>query len=536
MACREERPVLLAGLLVALLVALAIGSPAGAASPGLGRDSILLSQLGPELPRPRMAAELTAPPGGTLEDIVTSCVQQDMAHHDTPGAAVAVAVDGALTYQGGFGVRRRGGSQPVDAGTLFRIGSITKMLTAAGLLQLVETGAVHLEDPVTEYLPDFELATPGAAGTVTVEHLLTHSSDIPDTYAVGNIFRPMTLEEWLPHMASVELYAPAGSFWNYSNPNFSLAGLILQRVSGTDYRRYMGEHVFGPAGMTSTTFDGAAVEATGDYSWGHQNDPNTGREAIYSPTAYDSETLGPAGMAFSTAGDLVRWALLLMNGGAPVLDQAMAERMQEPRVWTHLLPYLWYGYGVFSEDFKGLDVRQHGGNVPGWGAYLLWVPERRFAVAVLANTFASLDDAAYCIADGVLSPTGNTPPPVLTDPSTWRRYRGAYGVYQYDGRRWRGDVQLAGDHLDLAVTSPSSPGDTTVLRLDPLYLDTFVTDTDGDGKADLDLTFIAPKDESTVRWMRNRLLVGARLPAVHHPAGRAVPEKPASGAAAPRSR
>ncbi len=512
------RRITLAGL------GLMVGLQAGLAGTPGKPHPILLSELGPELPRLPGAEIPRAPAGASLEEIVSSCVQQAMAAHDTPGASVAVAVDGALAFQGGFGIRRRGGSQPVDAQTMFRIGSITKMMTAAGLLQLVETGAVRLDDPVTAHIPDFQLATPGAAGTITVEHLLTHTSDIPDTYAVGNVFRPMSLDEWIPHMASVELYAPAGSFWNYSNPNFSLAGLIIERVTGMDYRQYMAERVWGPAGMSSTTLDGTAVEATGDYSWGHQYDPTTGGETVYGPTAYDSESLGPAGMAFSTAGDLVRWALLLMDDGVPVLHGALARRMQQPLVWTHTTPDLWYGYGIFSEDFEGLDVRQHGGNVPGWGSYLLWVPDQRFAVAVLANTFEALDESAYCIADAVLAPTGETPPPVHTDPSTWKRYRGDYGVYQYDGRRWHGNVQLSGDNLELTATFPSSPGTTKVFQLEQLYLDTFVTDTDGDGRPDLDLTFIAPSGHPPmVRWMRNRLLVGTRLPAERRPAGRFRP-------------
>ncbi|NOZ93238.1 MAG: beta-lactamase family protein [Acidobacteria bacterium] len=510
--------------LIALLL-LAASSPGVAAGRPATTRPLMFSDLGPELPRQHGATIPKAPAGASLDETVTFCTQQAMALHDTPGAAVAVAVDGDLAFQGGFGVRRRGGSQLVDAQTVFRIGSITKMMTAAGLMQLVETGAVRLDDPVTVYIPDFELAKPGQSATVTVEQLLTHTSDIPDTYAVGNIFHPLGLDEWVPHMATVELYAPAGSFWNYSNPNFSLAGLIIQRVTGLDYRSYMAERVWGPAGMGSTTFDGSAVEATGDYSWGHQRDASSGQETVYGPTSYASETLNPAGMAFSTAGDLVRWALLLMDGGSPVLAPASARRMQAPLVWTHTTADLWYGYGIFSEDFEGLDVRQHGGNVPGWGAYLLWVPGRRFAVAVLANTFEALDDAAYCIADGVLHPTGETPPPVHTNPSTWRRYRGDYGVAQYDGRTWLGTVGLQGDDLTLTATVPSIPPMTKVFHLEQLYLDTFVTDTDDDGKPDLDLTFIAPPGHPPlVRWMRNRLLVGTRLPEARRPS--AGPARP----------
>ncbi len=511
----EERSVRIAVLLCVLVLAVGSGA-AGAAGPrgGEGPPHTLA-------PPPFPAGAFTLhPEGDTLGEIVASCVEQDMALHDTPGAAAAVAVDGVLAHEAGFGERRRRSGLAVTPHTVFRIGSITKMMTAAGVLQLAEAGLVDLDAPVTAYLPDFRLAVPGSAATVTLRHLLTHTSDIPDTYAVDNVFLLPSLESWLPAMEAVELHAPAGSFWNYSNPNFSLAGLVIQRVSGMDYPTYMEHSVWGPAGMTSTTLDPHQAMSAGDYSWGH-NRVMEGREIVYLPDDYDSPALAPAGMAFSTAGDLVRWALLLMDGGAPVLQEASARAMQAPQVWTHYRWDTWYGFGVFSQVHKGLALRHHGGNVPGWGAFLLWVPDRGFAVSVLANGNDALDAAAFCIAEGVLQPTGTTPDPGLTGPEDWRWNQGRYEVRWYDGTTATAEVRLEGDSLTLTLEGAGDPADPVAVPLTQVYRDTFVADMDGDGTLDTDWTIIAaPGAELPVVWMRNRLRVGTRIPPLRRPAGR----------------
>jgi hypothetical protein len=89
-----------------------------------------------------------------------------------------------------------------------------------------------------------------------------------------------------------------------------------------------------------------------------------------------------------------------------------------------MIPGLDYGYGIFVEPFYDLTLRQHGGNIWGWGSQLVWHPERRFAVAVLANTFSSLSNAAYCIADHVLEPDHSVDPDFPVDPDRWPSLRG----------------------------------------------------------------------------------------------------------------
>ena len=497
---------------VAVLAAVA----AWATGAELPRRAATNPPLGPDPAARWLAARerpaLHAQRAATLGDAVDQCVLTDMASHHTPGAAVSVAVDGAVVLEKGYGVKHRKNGGAVGADTVFRIGSITKQLTAAAVMQLVEGGTVDLGAPVTSWVPELSLAGSVPASTIAIRHLLTHTSAYPDNLAlVSGSTADSALAAWVATQKGVRLHAPPGSFWNYSNPNFMLAGLVAERASGVAYRRLMNERVFGPAGMSRTTFDPAQVLQWDDYSWGHYTDPQTGRETIYAPNSYDSAAAAPAGWAFSTAGDLVRWALLLAGGGAPLLSPASAAAMQARQVTLDYTPGLDYGYGIMAERYKGLDLRQHGGNITGWGAMLMWVPERRFAVAVLGNTFESLDAAAYCIVDAALAPPDEPPVDLHTDPATWGPFEGSFVVDDSNGDTFNARVWRDGAQLWIEFSGLTPPQTTYTTEMQQAFLNTFLIDGNDDGSLDLDLTFI-PVRGVVARpiWLRNRNAVGTR--------------------------
>jgi CubicO group peptidase (beta-lactamase class C family) len=499
--------------LISLVVTVAIAAPpnrpVGGGLDALAADAALPGPgpLPVHVPPALLKAHLGA---ATLDDAVDQCVTQSMAAVGTPGAAVAVALDGALILERGYGVTRRQAGAPVDAGTLFRIGSITKQLTAAAVLQQAEIGTVALDDPVTEHVPELELTGLWPADRITVHDLLTHSSSYPDL-----IFEPAgptgddALSEWAAHQGDVTLHAPPGNFFNYSNPNFNLVGLVVERASGLPYRQYMAERVFAPAGMTRTTFDPAAVMADGNYSYGHLSSPG-GVETVYAPDDYDNAVYAPAGYAFSTAGDLVRWALVLLDDGGPVLAPSSAESMQNPQRDLESVPGVSYGYGVFIEPFGDLTLRQHGGNIWGWGAYLIWEPEHRFAVAVLANTFESLPGAAYCIADSLLSQGSTPPPPDPSDPTTWSRFEGLWDFTTRTSYPLEGEVTVEDDdELSLFLWDAHS-GWTAEFTLGHVGYGIFLADLDEDGIPESDFEFLDRGVPERVNWLRNRGLVGSR--------------------------
>jgi CubicO group peptidase (beta-lactamase class C family) len=452
------------------------------------------------------------------------CVETDMAAIDAPGAAVTVIHQGDVIFNAGFGFKRRGESQLVNAGTRFRIGSVTKMLTAAAVMQQVDAGAVDLNDPVTTWIPELTLSGQWPVDSITVRHLLTHTAALPDHYE--DPLGPTggrALADWAATLGAYRLHAPPDTFWNYSNPGFSLAGLVAERSVGLPYRELMASLVFPPAGMSATTFDPAEVIASGNYSWGHHPAPD-GHTTIYAPDDYESRIGDPAGQAFSTAEDLATWALTLMDGGGSVLSLSSAEAMQARQVYLDLTPDLHYGLGVFAEEYKGLDVRQHGGNVYGWGAYLLWVPDERFVVSILGNTTYYLRAAAYCIVDEVLEPDSSDPPDYSTDPATWIVYTGSYEFMDDEGDDFQADVELVDDRLFVVFPNPVNPASPTRKELTQLYLDTFSMEAFVDGERDFELTFI---NRNTIgmqkMWLRNQWFVGLRVPPPRRTPGRLTP-------------
>ncbi len=456
----------------------------------------------------------------TLEETFDRCVMDEMAEVGTPGASVAVALDGHLIYRRGYGLKHRTEGGAVDADTYFRIGSITKQLTAAAVMQQVEQGLVFLDDPVTVYVPELQLGGLYPASRISIHDLLTHSSGYPDL-----IFDPMgpteddALADWAAEQDEVILHAPPGVFFNYSNPNYNLAGLVVERASGTPYREHMHDRVFGPAGMTRTTFDPGVVVADGNYTFGHLTSAG-GAELIYAPDDYDNTVYAPAGYAFSTAGDLVHWADTLMNGGGEVLTPASSTLMQEPHIDLELLPGQGYGYGIFTEPFGDLEIHQHGGNIWGWGAYMIWEPDRRFAVAVLANTFQSLAGAAYCIAEAVLQPGQGPVVEDPADPSTWSNYVGTWDLTTRTSFPLSGDIiVLNDDELLLLIWDPET-GMQDFFTLTHVGFDIFLVDFDRDGEPESDITFLDSGSPVRPKWMRNRILVGSPLRPVLEPTRR----------------
>ena len=501
--------------LAALVAATATAEPPDEERPVTPKPSVaeVLEILGPGPlpPRPAAGKRVNLPKAATLEDAIDECVERNMTRLNAPGAAAAVILDGELLYENGYGTRRRGFDTPVNPETIFRIGSVTKQMTAAAVMQQVELGRVDLDAPVTDYIPEFEVAGRWPADQITVWHTLTHTTGFPDRINDYVTVGDQALSIWAQNQREMELHAPPGSFWNYSNPNFMIAGLVAERASGIPYRDLFKDSLWEPAGMHSTTFDPTEVVRSANFSRGHYYDAGEDREYIIGPHDFDSWTAGPAGLAFSTVGDLARWALLLMDGGGPVLSATSVASMQYPHQWTHYTPDLFYGFGIMIQEYQGLDVRQHGGNTTGFGTYLLWVPERRFAVALLTNVSSSLNDAAYCIVDEVLEPIPVDPPDLSTDPSAWKSYVGNYVVTDFEGATAEATVYLEGDRLMLTNVDPAEPGSSVTWRLYQAFLDTFVYDSNGDGSTETDFTFCSTRGKPGIlKWMRNRRAVGER--------------------------
>jgi CubicO group peptidase (beta-lactamase class C family) len=299
---------------------------------------------------------------------------------DRFSGAVLVAKDGKVLFSDAYGLADREREVPNTVKTRFRIGSMNKMFTAVGILQLVEAGEVELTAPLGTYLTDYPNRQ--VATEVTIHHLLTH------TGGTGDIFGPEfeTHRQELRTLADyVELYGERGSEfepgsrWAYSNYGFILLGAVIEAVTGQSYYDYVDEHVYEPAGMTRT---GSLPEdqAVPDRAVGYM-DPSGGTD--WRPNTDTLPYRGTsAGGGYSTVGDFARFAEALLNHEllSPDSTELLVTGKEE------IGPGIGYAYGF--EDHReagGNGWVGHGGGAPGMNGDLRIYPGSGFVVVVLAN-------------------------------------------------------------------------------------------------------------------------------------------------------
>ena len=298
--------------------------------------------------------------------------------------AVLVGRDGRVVYRGAAGMANREWDVANTVDTRFRIASTTKQFTAALVLRLVEDGLLRLDGRVVDYLPDY----PRPQGEqVTLHHLLSHSSGIPNYVAVPRFYqeigpRPHTPAGLVALFAARPLAFAPGARWDYSNSNYVLLGAIVERVTGLPYARALDERLLAPLGLRATTFDDHATLLPRRAA-GYVRDSAT----VYNAVWVDPSTVYAAGMLASTVGDLWTWAEA-MRQGRVFRDTATLARATTAHVETGI-PLGGYGYGVFvgTQALGGRAVRviQHGGTIPGFTAGYWRMPDEGAAVIVLSN-------------------------------------------------------------------------------------------------------------------------------------------------------
>ncbi len=290
---------------------------------------------------------------------------------------VLVAKYDAPVFERAYGLADRERNIPNTVDTRFRIGSMNKMFTATAVLQLVQAGKVALDAPLGTYLPDYPNAD---AAKVTIRQLLTH------TGGTGDIFTPefdahrldlKTLDDYEKLYGKRGLAFPPGSKYEYSNYGFILLGLVVERVSGQSYYDYVREHVYEPAGMTSTGSEPEEVAVPNrsiGYTIGSGGNvvPNTDT-LPYRGTS--------AGGGYSTAGDLLKFAKSLQ--AHRLLEAAYTDMLTTGKVDAG--DGFKYGFGFGDSIVNGIRCFGHTGGAPGMNGALSICPADGYVVIALAN-------------------------------------------------------------------------------------------------------------------------------------------------------
>lgn len=356
---------------------------------------------------------------------VRQFMTDQLAANQVPGGAIAIVLDGQLAYTAGIGVKENGTTDPVDADTRFIVCSISKMLTAGGLMTLWDEGRLDLDSPVTDYVPYFQLRDPFDPSELTTHMLLTHTAGLPDYLEENCATDPGALSRWFRNHTEQPLWSPPGRLWNYANLGYSLAGLVLEEISGTPFTEAMQQRIFDPLGMNRLTYDPLAAMAD-NFSTGHTMKWD-GSLAKNNFDDFGCAIAWPPGILFGSVVDLARYAEMQLAGGGEVLSAEAVARMQSPLAAMHSTPDDYYGYGMIPNDYKGVRMVWHDGGIEGFTTFWMIVPERNFGAVVFVNAdYYYPADVALKAADLFLQLPDVEPPDYSTPPETWGKYVGTY--------------------------------------------------------------------------------------------------------------
>jgi CubicO group peptidase (beta-lactamase class C family) len=483
----------------------------------------------------------------TLMSDVRPLLVAAMRRHGLGGAAVAIVREGERPAIECVGLADRDTNRPVDPNTVFRIASISKTMTAIGVMQLRDRGLLELDEPVNKYLKTFTVEPPPGGEQVTCRHLLTHTAGIGESPSVPDLVRREAWGMGPPRTPPADLAAlyrgtlrpetVAGAKWAYANHGFAVLGQVVEDVSGESFDRYMYEHLFRPLGMNATEYtrtDRTDHQLATGYHW------LFGR--LRPVKDYDPSLLGP-GSVLSSSSDMATYAEWLLHGGAgahgEVLRPETLTEMMSPQYSVDpRLP----GMGLaFFVDHQGRHrVAGHDGNNPGFASALSTAPDDGFAVVVLTNTATFI--GAHLLAGTVLrsllgapDPAGDLPRAgVPEQPHLWPELLGHYAPrsgFLTNVRSWQmtgGEVQVVVKHRRLVIRALSPLRQLRAgLQLhaiddsDPLL---FALETDGlvvpvafarDAAGVVDRVVVGPPANtvfhrrSVVRSSRNRIRVAA---------------------------
>lgn len=293
------------------------------------------------------------------------------------GMTALVSKNGIVEYKNAFGNANIEFDAELSPENKFQIGSITKQFTAVLILKLEEEGKINLTDSIQKYIPEF----PNKGKTITIKHLLTHTSGIPE-YMDWEKHH----DKWMFFYSPNELmnliidqpldFNPGVDF-EYCNSGYLLLGQIIERITGSSYNTYLKSEIFDKIGMinsSSNDHDTIIYNMASGYT--RTND------LIKNAAFADRSWAYSAGNIISTVGDLNIWYTHLFNG--EIISQATLEKALTPFILNNG-DSIEYGYGWYLEKFQGAEMIYHGGSMSGFYSYVSFVPKTKTLTVSLAN-------------------------------------------------------------------------------------------------------------------------------------------------------
>ncbi len=325
-------------------------------------------------------------------------VQQAVKDWRVPGLTVTVIKDGKVLFKKGYGIRESGKPDAVDTQTLFAMASTTKAMTAACLGMLVDEGKLNWDDPVMNYLPDFQLYDPAVTRELRVRDLLIHNTGVGNADFLWASMQ-ISSDEILHRMRLVKPSYSFRSSFIYQNIMYLAAGKVIEKVSGTPWDKFIRSHIFEPLGMRRT--QALFREVTDANRAKPHVDINDTVRLVNSRTEEGLvDAVGPAGSVWSCPDDLTAWMQCMLDSG-----RFNGKRLLKPATWAELFKpqtivtdaqfyptqqlthpsWKTYGLGWFQHDYRGHRVNFHTGSLTGMVAIHGQLPDQKLAIYVQGN-------------------------------------------------------------------------------------------------------------------------------------------------------
>jgi len=344
-----------------------------------------------------LAAQRAAQPAALPRDL-DAYVTRVMRDFQVPGVAIAVVQNGRVLLAKGYGVRKLGESTPVDEHTLFGIASNTKAFTATALGLLVEEGKLEWDAPVINYLPWFAMYDPFVTRELTVRDILVHRSGL-GLGAGDLLWWPSSTYDRKEIARRLRYIKPATSFrsaYAYDNVLYTVAGELIETVSGQTWEDFIAARILARVGMTESSVRHSAAMGGGNVATPHAEVNDTIRPI----TPFASDNTNPAGGINSSATDMAKWMIVQLDSGRVAGGRLFAARTAR-ELWTVVTPlqpgnpppelalnratFAGYGLGFFLRDYRGFKMVWHTGGLPGYVSRVTLIPDQRIGIAVLTN-------------------------------------------------------------------------------------------------------------------------------------------------------
>lgn len=349
---------------------------------------------------------------------IESNIHRALNTFEVPGAGVAIVKDGQVVIAKGYGIKTLGESDSVDSKTLFGIASNTKAFTATALALLVEEGKIEWDKPVINYLPWFRMSDPYVTNEMTIRDLLVHRSGLG--LGCGDLLwwpaSTYTRKEIIQRLRFVPLATSFRSAYAYDNVLYTVAGEVIQEVSGQVWEDFVSQRILNPAGMNGSDVRHSATKKYPNVASTHAIVES--KLQIIPP--FTSDNVNPAGGINSNAEDMAKWMIVQLDSGRLADGSFLFSPQTTKELWTLVTPipiyepapelspmrtnFKGYALGFRVQDYRGYKIVTHTGGLPGYLSLVVMIPELKLGVTVLTNqeSSAAFNSIGFYILDKFL--------------------------------------------------------------------------------------------------------------------------------------